>query len=83
MIAQGYEKLSEKGKAADFYRKAATAVLHNPPVAYAVSISKKSLAALDAQEQSVCVSGINLRYRTGCPALPVLGVVAKGVRPTK
>jgi len=43
MLGQTYEKLGEKGKAMDFYRKACTASAHNPPAAYAVPFSKKKL----------------------------------------
>ena len=46
MIAQTYEKVGDKGKAADFYRKAAAAIFHNPSAAYAVPFSKKRLATL-------------------------------------
>lgn len=46
MIAQTYEKLGEKDKAIEFYRKAATAIFHNPTAAYAVPFSKKRLAVL-------------------------------------
>jgi tetratricopeptide (TPR) repeat protein len=46
MIAQTYEKLGEKDKAIEFYRKAATAISHNPTAAHAVPFSKKRLASL-------------------------------------
>jgi tetratricopeptide (TPR) repeat protein len=46
MIGQTYEKLGEKANAAEFYRKAAGAVAHNPPAAYAVPLAKKRVAAL-------------------------------------
>jgi tetratricopeptide (TPR) repeat protein len=44
--AQTYEKLGDKDKALEFYRKASTATAHNPPAAYAVPLSKKKLAEL-------------------------------------
>jgi tetratricopeptide (TPR) repeat protein len=43
MIGQTYEKLGEKDKAAEYYRKAATASSHNPPAAYAVPFAKRKL----------------------------------------
>lgn len=46
MMAQTYEKLSEKDKAIEAYRKAARATAHNPPAAYAVPFAKKRLASL-------------------------------------
>src|SRR6184192_4385871 len=46
MIAQTYEKLGDKDKAMEFYRKASTAIAHNPPAAYAVPLAKKKLAKL-------------------------------------
>ena len=46
MIAQTYEKLGDKDKATEFYRKASTAIAHNPPAAYAVPLAKKKLAKL-------------------------------------
>jgi tetratricopeptide (TPR) repeat protein len=46
LIAQTYENLGEKDKAIEFYHKAAAAISHNPPAAYAVPFSKKRLAAL-------------------------------------
>jgi tetratricopeptide (TPR) repeat protein len=46
MIGQTYEKLGEKTDAVEFYRRAAAAVSHNPPAAYAVPFAKKRLAAL-------------------------------------
>ena len=46
MIAQTYEKLGDKDKAMEFYRKASTAIAHNPPAAYAVPLAKKKLASL-------------------------------------
>lgn len=44
MIGQTYEKLGEKDKALEYYRKASTGVSHNPPAAYAVPFSKKKLS---------------------------------------
>lgn len=46
LIGRTYEKLGEKDKAVEFYSKAAKAVAHNPPAAYAVPFSRKRLAAL-------------------------------------
>lgn len=46
LIGQTYEKLGEKSKAIEFYSKAAKAIAHNPPAAYAVPFSKKRIAAL-------------------------------------
>jgi tetratricopeptide (TPR) repeat protein len=45
LIAETYEKLGDKEKAMEFYRKAATASSHNPPAAYAVPRARKKLAA--------------------------------------
>ncbi len=46
MIGQTYKKLGDKVKAMEFYRKASTAIAHNPPAAYAVPLAKKKLALL-------------------------------------
>src|SRR5215467_5994183 len=43
LLGQTYEGLAEKGKAIESYRKAAAAIAHNPPAAYAVPIAKKRL----------------------------------------
>ena len=46
MTGQTYEKLSDKEKASEYYRKASTAIAHNPAAAYAVPLAKKKLASL-------------------------------------
>jgi tetratricopeptide (TPR) repeat protein len=43
MIGQTYEKLGDKDRASEYYRKASTAISHNPAAAYAVPFSKKKL----------------------------------------
>lgn len=43
LIAQTYEKLGEKDKAMEYYKKAAGARGHNPPAAYAVPLARKKL----------------------------------------
>ena len=43
LIAQTYEKLGDKAKATEYYRKASTATSHNPPAAYARPFAKKKL----------------------------------------
>jgi tetratricopeptide (TPR) repeat protein len=44
MIGQTYEKLSDKQKALEYYRKASMATSHNPAAAYAVPFAKKKLS---------------------------------------
>jgi tetratricopeptide (TPR) repeat protein len=46
LTAQTYEKLGDKDKAVEFYRKASAATAHNPPAAYAVPFSKKKISEL-------------------------------------
>jgi tetratricopeptide (TPR) repeat protein len=46
LLGQTYEKVGEKDKAIESYRKAAAAIVHNPPAAYAVPFAKKRLASL-------------------------------------
>jgi tetratricopeptide (TPR) repeat protein len=45
MLGQAYEKLGEKDKALECYRKAVAARAHNPPAAYAIPFAKKRLAS--------------------------------------
>jgi tetratricopeptide (TPR) repeat protein len=44
MMGQSYEKLGEKEKAMEYYRKASKATSHNPAAAYAVPFAKKKLS---------------------------------------
>jgi len=44
LIAQTYEKLGDKEKALEFYRKASKTTAHNPPAAYARRFTKKKLS---------------------------------------
>jgi tetratricopeptide (TPR) repeat protein len=46
MVGQTYEKLGDKDKALEYYRKASAAISHNPTSAYAVPFSKKRIASL-------------------------------------
>lgn len=43
LIAQTYEKLGDKEKSVECYRKAAAAISHNPSAAYGVPLAKKKL----------------------------------------
>jgi len=48
LIGQTYEKLGDKDKAVEYFRKAAAAIAHNPPAAYAVPFVRKKLASLSS-----------------------------------
>ena len=43
MMGQAYEKVGEKGKAVEYYRKASMTAAHNPAAAYAVPLARKKL----------------------------------------
>ena len=43
LMGQTYEKLGEKEKAREFYRKASLSASHNPAAAYAVPVARKKL----------------------------------------
>jgi Flp pilus assembly protein TadD len=45
LLGQTYEKLGQKEKALEFYRKAAQVTSHNPPAAYARPFARKKLGA--------------------------------------
>jgi tetratricopeptide (TPR) repeat protein len=45
LLGQTYEKFGQKDKAAESYRKAAAAISHNPPAAYAVPFARKKLSS--------------------------------------
>jgi Flp pilus assembly protein TadD len=45
LIGQTYEKLGQKEKAMEYYRKAAQVTSHNPPAAYARPFTRKKLGA--------------------------------------
>jgi tetratricopeptide (TPR) repeat protein len=44
LVAQTYEKMGEKEKAMEFYRKAAATTGHNPPAAFARPFAKKKIS---------------------------------------
>lgn len=44
LMGQTYEKLGQKEKALEYYRKASLTASHNPPAAYAVPLARKKLA---------------------------------------
>jgi Tfp pilus assembly protein PilF len=43
LLGQAYEKLREKDKAMECYRKAAATTAHNPPAAFARPFARKKL----------------------------------------
>ncbi|HEY6946585.1 MAG TPA: tetratricopeptide repeat protein [Candidatus Acidoferrum sp.] len=59
LLGQTYEELGERDKAIESYRKAAAALAHNPPAAYAVPFAKKKLASFKglASLAAVCSFG--------------------------
>jgi Tfp pilus assembly protein PilF len=46
LLGQTYEKLGEKDKSIEYYRKAAAATSHNPTAAYAVPFARNKLASI-------------------------------------
>jgi tetratricopeptide (TPR) repeat protein len=46
LIGQTYDKLGEKDKSIEFYRKAAAAISHNPTAAFAVPFARNKLAKI-------------------------------------
>jgi len=48
LIGMAYEKLGDKDKALDMYRKAATVRGHNPPAAFALSFTRKKLGGRES-----------------------------------
>lgn len=46
LLGQTYEKLGDKDKAVEYYRKASAAIAHNPAAAYAVPFAKQRIASL-------------------------------------
>jgi Flp pilus assembly protein TadD len=43
LLGMTYEKLGEKEKAMECYRKASTTTAHNPPAAFAIPFTRKKL----------------------------------------
>jgi TPR repeat protein len=43
LMGQAYEKLGDKDKAAEYYRKAASTTAHNPPAAFARPFATRQL----------------------------------------
>jgi hypothetical protein len=46
MTGQTYEKLGDEQEALEYYRKASTAIAHNPAAAYAVPLAKRKLSSI-------------------------------------